>query len=172
MLRFPALLLLSAVLLSSCVGTPRRAGLTTPAPDFDPARFFVGQSEGRGVLRKVFARPNPFVVHGEGRIDPDGVLVLVQRLAPSVGKAKTRTWRLHAVGDGQWRGTLSDAISPVTAEVRGNLFHPRYTIKGGYHAEQWIFLQPGGDSALNRMSVTRLGMSLGRIEETIRRVGN
>jgi hypothetical protein len=37
-------------------------------------------------------------------------------------------------------------------------------------AEQWIYLQPGGRTALNRMRLTKLGITVGRLDETIRKL--
>jgi hypothetical protein len=37
--------------------------------------------------------------------------------------------------------------------------------------DQYIYLQPGGRLALNRMSVNKIGITFATIEETIRRVG-
>ena len=42
---------------------------------------------------------------------------------------------------------------------------------GGLIAEQRLSMQPDGDTALNRMTVRKLGVVVAVISETIRRVG-
>lgn len=45
----------------------------------------------------------------------------------------------------------------------------RFEMNHGLVAEQWIYLQPGGQTAINRMSVSRFGMLVAAFEETIHR---
>ena len=64
---------------------------------------------------------------------------------------------------------MTGARGLVAAEVEGNRMHIRFTMEHGLVAEQWIYLQPGGQIALNRMSVSKLGVRVASLEETIRR---
>ena len=43
-------------------------------------------------------------------------------------------------------------------------------MKGGVQAEQWIYLQPDQRTALNRMRITKLGVTVAQIDETIRKI--
>ena len=43
-------------------------------------------------------------------------------------------------------------------------------MQGGLHAQQWFYLQPGGQVALNRMVVTKFGLPVASLDETIRRL--
>ena len=85
-------------------------------------------------------------------------------------RPETRQWRFRRLGPNRYAGTLSDAAGPVAGEVQGNMLHLRYPMKGGVSAEQWIYLQPDGRTALNRMRLTKLGITVGRLDETIRDV--
>ena len=40
-------------------------------------------------------------------------------------------------------------------------------MKGGLHAQQWLYLQPGGQVARNRMVVTKFGVPVASLDETI-----
>ena len=58
---------------------------------------------------------------------------------------------------------------PVTGEVTGHRLHLRFRLKSGLRAEQWLELQAGGRTALNRMVVTKWGVPVARLTETITR---
>jgi Protein of unknown function (DUF3833) len=74
------------------------------------------------------------------------------------------------LGGGRYGGTLSDAEGPLVAQITGNCLHLRYSAKGHLSVEQWLYLQPGGKVALNRMVVRKFGIRVARLDETIRRV--
>lgn len=157
--------------LAGCVSTPRHADLAAPGPTFAPEVFFAGKTVGEGRLRVVFSHAKPVHVEGEGRVEPDGALTLVQRVEEQDKPARVRSWRLRHSQDGGYDVTLSDAIGPVDVEVKANLLHIRFTMKGRLGVEQWIYLQPDGRSALNRMVVRKFGIPVATLHETIRKVG-
>lgn len=168
-----AAFLLSAMLLlptGACVALPSHKALAATTPIFSPQGFFAGQTRGDGVLRIALSHARPVHVRGEGHLETDGTLVLVQRVTEGDKTPRTRTWHLHPAGTGQFSGTLSDAIGPVTADVQGNRLHLQFTAKGGLRIEQWLYLQPGGQIALNRMIVRKFGVRVAALSETIRRV--
>jgi hypothetical protein len=158
------LLLLPA--LGACVPSGHLASLRAPRPVFDPAAFFVGHTRGVGQLKIVFSGTKPTLVEGHGRMEGD-TLVLDQRVTQGDKPATTRQWRLHDTGGGRWTGTLTDARGPVVAEVEGNRFHVAFAMKGGTHAEQWLYLRPGGTVVTNRMVVTKFGLPVASLDETI-----
>lgn len=162
--------LLAAVLIGGCGSASPAPELAAPRPLFRAEQFFAGRTEGRGSLKIMFKDAQQVRVEGQGRADADGSMVLDQIVWRSGHKPQKRQWRLRPVGGGRYEGTLTDATGRVQGEVRGNLFHLRYPMKGGVNAEQWIYLQPDGRTALNRMTITKFGMTVGRLEETIRKV--
>lgn len=169
-MRTPLLVLLA--LPTACVAAPHPASLDAPAPVFDPVRFFTGRTVGSAELKVIFSAPKRVAVQGLGHVDPDGTLVLDQRVDQEGKRPRTREWRLREVAPGRYAGTLTDAEGPVRADVHGNRLHLRYRMKdGGLEVEQWIYLQPGGREALNRMSISKFGIGVGRLEETIRKIG-
>lgn len=160
------------MLLTGCVSVPEHERLAQPAPEFSPLAFFSGRTVGEGTL-DILLKPGrtPLHVAGEGRIESDGALVLVQRVRRGGEDAPPtlRRWRIEAGGGGNYRGTLSDAESPVVGEVRGNRLHLRFVADGGVDVEQWLYLQPGAKVALNRMVVRKFGLPVAAVEETIRK---
>lgn len=137
-----------ALALTGCVSTDHAAMVDAEAPRFDPLAFFTGRLQGDGRL-KVMLRPRRSV---EGK-------------APY-----NRRWRIRETAPGRYAGTLSDAAGPVTGEVRGNLLHLTFALKGGLHADQWLALSRDGGTAHNVLVARKFSLPVARLDETIRRV--
>lgn len=163
----PALALSAAWLAGGCVAGGSLHREARPAPVFDPAVFFTGRSEGHGRLSIMTRHTHQVVVQSNGRMAPDGTLVLDQAVSDDGKPAKMRQWRLRQDGPGRWQGTLSDAAGPVSGEVSGNRLHLAFPIKGGLHAQQWLYLQPDGRTVRNRMVVRKFGLPVASLTETI-----
>ena len=139
------------------------------APALAPEQFFVGRTEGTGVASVIMSGKHGVRVRSHGRIEGAGTLVLDQVVMEEGKPARKRTWRLVRSGI-RLSGTISDARGPVTGEIAGNVLHLRYRSVEGPSVEQWITFQPGGRIATNRMVFRKFGMSLGTLQETIRKV--
>ena len=74
------------------------------------------------------------------------------------------------VGPGRYRGTLTEASGPVTGEVVGNRLTLAFPMRGGLRVRQWLYLQPGGQVARNRLVVTKLGVPVASLDEVITRL--
>lgn len=140
--------------------------LAAPRPVFQPEVFFAGRTEGHAHLKVLFRSTKPVHVIGRGHLDR-GTLVLDQTVMQQGKKPEQREWRLHQLGPGKFAGTLSDASGPVAGDVKGNCLHLTYPMKGGLKVEQRIYLQSGGKTALNRMTVSKLGITVAHLNETI-----
>ena len=145
------------------------APIATTGPAFSPQRFFAGRTEGTGELKTLFSPRHTVRVHGSGRVDADGTLILDQSVDEQGKPAKQREWRIHETAPGRYTGTLSDATGPVVANVTGNRLDIRFEMKGGLAAEQWLDLAPDGRSARNHMSIRKLGIVVATLNETIRK---
>lgn len=162
--------LLLALPLAGCAGA--RSSLDAPTPVFRAEQFFAGHTEGQGRVKIDFSEPKTFNVHGDGQLDADGTLVLDQ-VVEQEGKAPNRReWHIRRAGSG-YAGTLTDDTTDgeVRGDVRGNRLHLAYKMKNGMAVQQWINLQPGGRTALNRMRVSKFGVTVATLEETIRKQG-
>ncbi|GAO38063.1 hypothetical protein SCH01S_03_00370 [Sphingomonas changbaiensis NBRC 104936] len=162
--------LLSLAALAGCAASQPGEELARPQPVFDVAAFFAGRTHGDATLKIIFKDPEQVRVEGNGHATPDGALILDQVVRRGTQPPETRQWRFRALGANRYAGTLTDATGPVQGNVQGNMLHLRYPMKGGVTAEQWIYLQPGGRTALNRMRITKLGITVGRLDETIRKL--
>jgi hypothetical protein len=163
----PISLALPAVLaLAGCAYHPGRE-FAAQAPAFDAAVFFAGETEGVGTLHRVLSRPRTMVVRSRGRY-VEGRLLLTQRILIQDQQPTRRTFDLHRVAPGQWRGTLSDSSGPVTAVSEGNALHVRFKTASGFSVDQRLYLAANGRTAQNRTVITRFGTDWARIDETIR----
>lgn len=152
---------------SACVPSDHLARARAPAPVFDPIVFFAGHTKGRGSLAVAMHRRKPTLVDGHGIVTSDGGIDLAQDVRQGDGTPTHRTWHLRRIATGRYAGTLSGARGPVSGEVEGNCFHLRFAMKGGLRAQQWLYLQPDGQTARNWMIVTKFGVTVAHLEETI-----
>ena len=157
--------------LGACVSPSSRQGLSSPTPVFSVERFFTGSTEGRGILKTAVSHGKNVQVHGTGHLEPDGTLVLDQRVEQIGTKDQHRQWHFNKIGGNRYSGTLTDAAGPVTGEIVGNCLHLSYELKQhGLNAEQWLYLQQDRRVVLNRMIVRKLGITVATLDETIQHV--
>lgn len=161
------LLLLPLLVAAS---SPPHAELAAPTPVFVPERFFVGRTEGTGTLKVTLHKAQAVRVRSQGRVE-DQVLVLDQVVERTGTPPERRQWRIRKAAGGRITGTVSDGTGPVEGDLSGNRLHLRYKLKKDkVDVAQWIYLQPGGQVALNRMTLRRFGLKVGTLDETIRRL--
>ncbi len=161
---------LLTLITAACAGQSEPHLPAAPAPAFSAQRFFDGRTHGDGELKIALSKPRHTVVEGRGRIESDGTLVLDQTVTQDQAAPEHRQWRIRETSPGRYAGTLSDATGPVSGAVTGNLLHLHFTMKHGLIADQWLDLAADGQRAQNRMTITKFGLTVARLNETIRRV--
>ena len=157
---------LACLLLASCAPGPP-AAVGEPGPAFDPIAFFTGNSQGEAILDQLFKGERTVRVHSIGRRGNDGTLTLVQRIAIEGERPRTRRWTMRRVGKGRYMGQLTDASGPVDIRTIGRAVRIRYPMKGGLNVEQWLMARSGGQTLDNRLSVTKWGFEVARLQERI-----
>jgi len=135
-------------------------------------RFFAGRTEGNGSVRIIMSGTSNVRTQGQGRVLPDGTLVLEHVVHQQGAPERRRTWRMRRTAPGRYTGTISDARGPVTAESSGNRVHVTYRTREGHSVDQWITFNPDGRTATNNMTFRRMGIRVATLQETIRRVGD
>jgi hypothetical protein len=140
-----------------------------PAPRFDPVTFFSGRTEGVGTMKIMLRGSRAVRVQGHGQVQRDGSIVLDQTVNAG-GKSQSRKWHLRETAPGRYSGTLSDARGAVAGDSAGNRFHLAYQSKSGFAVEQWITLAADGRSARNLLTAKKFGMTVGKLDETIRKL--
>jgi uncharacterized protein DUF3833 len=138
----------------------------------DPLRFFAGRTETQGMVKVLFRKPYRTRSLGQGRIEPDGSLSLVQRVEDDGKPPRERRWRVHQVGPGRYSGTMSDATGPVDIEQVGNRYRFRFTMKGHLNVEQWLTPMVGATAARTTTRIRKFGMTVATTDGTVRKLGD
>jgi hypothetical protein len=162
------------VLLSASPGavtakpaSPNRA----QSPKADALHFFEGRTETAGTVKAIMRKPYRTRSLGRGRMDPDGTLILIQRVEDEGKPPRERRWRIRQTAAGHYSGTMSEASGPIAIDEVGGRYRFRFKMKGNLSVEQWIAPLPGGVSARNLMTVRKFGMVVATGDGTIRRLG-
>jgi hypothetical protein len=145
--------------------------LAAAPPAMAPEHFFLGRTEGAGTVQMVLSGSHQVRDHSRGRLDRSGALILEQIVEEEGKPARRRSWRLVRAGGNRIAGTISDAVGPVTGDIKGNVLHLKYRAREANAAvEQWITLHPGGRTASNRMVFRKFGFKAATLESTIRKL--
>jgi hypothetical protein len=145
--------------------------LAAAPPATSPEHFFVGRTEGAGNVQMIMAGSHKVRDVSRGRLDRSGALILEQMVYEEGKPARRRSWRLARSGPNRIAGTISDAVGPVTGDIRGNVLHLKYQAReANAQVEQWITLHPGGRTASNRMIFRKFGFKAASLNSTIRKL--
>ena len=138
----------------------------------DAMRFFEGRTESLATIKLVMKRPYKSRSVGRGEIKSDGSLHLVQRVEDEGKPVHERRWHIRQVGPGRYAGTMSEAKGPVTIDEVDGRYRFRFKMKGNVSVEQWIAPLPGGKTASTKVTIRKMGITVGQSEGTIRRLDN
>ena len=155
--------------LSTLLGLLLLAVAQVAAPA-GPEHFFVGRTEGVGVVDVFLSGRHKVRDRSHGRIDASGALLINQVVEEEGKPARTRRWRLVRSSPLRISGTISDARGPVAGEIKGNVLYLRYRSTEGPSVEQRITLHPDGRTASNSMTFRKFGFKVATMESTIRRM--
>jgi hypothetical protein len=140
-----------------------------PAHAFNPVNFFRGRTAGEGTLKILFQSPKRITVQSVGTEQKDRSLILKQVINEPAKSPRTRYWRLRQTGPNRFEGTLTDAVGPVRVTVDQGAIRIRYKTKDNLDYDQ--LLTPAGPRIVNnRLRVRRLGVTVARVEEVIRKI--
>ena len=163
------LALLAPVLLPVSVSAATSFSVPSSAPA-DPMRFFVGRTESVGRVKVMFHQAYGTRSTGQGRIEPDGSLYLVQQVFDDGKPPHERRWRVRQVGPGRYTGTMTEASGPVTIDRLGDRFRFSFRMNGRLNVEQMLTPLPGGRSATNNAKIRRFGMVVATTEGIVRKL--
>jgi hypothetical protein len=154
-----------AALILFAIGAPAAA-----LQRVDPLRFFSGQTETEGTVKILFNKPFRSRSFGQGRIEPDGSLTLVQRVEDEGKPPRERRWRVREVGSGRWAAAMSDAVGPVAIDQVGDRYRFRFRMKGNLAVEQWLAPLPGARTARTVTRARKFGMTVMTSEGTVHKL--
>jgi uncharacterized protein DUF3833 len=138
----------------------------------DPLRFFAGRTETKGMVKVLFKKPYQSRSLGQGKIEADGSLTLVQRVEDDGKPPHERRWRVRRVGPGRYVGTMSEASGPVDIEQVGDGYRFRFSMKGHLNVEQWLTPLAGATAAHTSTKVRKFGMTVATTEGTVRKLND
>jgi hypothetical protein len=173
-----AVILLGFVLLTTgCASLQPRdfAGSTTR---FELDRYFVGHALSWGVFENRDGQPKRFFIcNSYGKRNGDGSVVLHQHFRFSDGKTQQRDWVIHRIDATHWEATANDMVGVARGEGMGNAFYWEYNITvdrknplATVHIRQWMYLAEGTDTLTTRLVISKLGITLFEVTESIHHV--
>ena len=136
----------------------------------DPLRFFEGRTETQGTVKVMFHKAYRSRSIGDGRIAPDGSLVLVQHVQDDGKPSHDRRWLVRRIAPDRYSASMTEAVGPVIIDKVGERYRFRFRMKGNLSAEQMLTPLPGGRSARNSLKVKRMGFTVATTEGTIRKI--
>lgn len=145
------------------------AAAPAAAAELDFVAFFLGRTQGHNEVKIAFRKPVRQVTDSVGRKAANGDLVLHDTIKEDGKPTKTRRWVMRSAGPNKFTGTMSDAVSPVRVTVSGNKATLRYKVKGGISVEQTLTMRDS-KTVVNHVAAKKLGVRLGRLEGTIRKL--
>jgi hypothetical protein len=136
----------------------------------NPLRFFEGRTVVDGMVKVMFHKAYRTHSIGEGVIERDGSLTLVQHVVDEGKPPHDRKWRVHSTGAETFSAMMSEAVGPVTIERVGDNYRFRYKMKGKLSVEQVLSPMADGRSARNVGKVRKMGMVVATSTGIIRKV--
>ena len=136
----------------------------------DPMRFFVGRTETVGQVKVMFHKAYATRSTGQGRIQPDGSLLLVQEVFDAGKPPHERRWHVRQTGPGRYTGTMTDAVGPVMIDRIGDRYRFRFQMDGRLSVEQMLVPLAGGRAASSSVKIRKFGMVVATTDGLVRQV--
>jgi hypothetical protein len=145
-------------------------------PHFRLETFFEGQTRAWGIFEDRFSNlRRQFTVDIDGTWDGE-TLTLVEDFVYDDGEEERRVWVIRRDGEHGYTGEADGVIGPASGRAYGNTVNWRYhfdLVVGGrsfkVHFDDWMFLQPDGETMINRAHVTKWGIRIGTASIFFRR---
>jgi hypothetical protein len=110
-----------------------------------------------------------------GRREGDA-LVITQDFTFEDGHRQQRVFRVRRIDDHRYEATANDMVGVSRGEAYGNTFHWEYTIAlrpgnplANVRFKLWMYLQADGETMINRVTVSKLGVILSETTEHFHR---
>jgi hypothetical protein len=138
--------------------------------DHAPLQFFNGKTEMVSTIKVIMKKPFRSRAIGTGRILPDGSLSLAQQVFDEGEPTRQRNWKIRQIASGQYAGTMTEAVGPVTVDEVEGKYRFKYKMKGNLAVEQWMTPLAGGKAAKSTVTVRKFGMKVASSTGIIKRV--
>lgn len=158
-----------------CCRSLAPARFAAALPEFQPDRFFEGTTHSWGVMETPSGAPTRrFTTIMEG-VRTGDTLVLTQHFRFDDGRTEERIWHVRRLDAHRYEGTAADVIGTARGQAYGNAFRWDYTLAlspsifSRVRVRQWMYLQEGGETMVNRVAISKLGVQVGQTTEYFRR---
>ena len=161
---------LAVFALAGCA-TPPQIVQQPADPPLVLESFFAGATEGEGVFVNSWTgSERRFRVQIAGTWDGT-VLTLVEDFDYADGEKDRKTWKLTRFGPGAFTGTREDVVGQAKAWTEGKVVRLEYDVKlaGWTLGFSDVLALRGDGSLLNRATVGKWGIRLGRVELQLRK---
>jgi uncharacterized protein DUF3833 len=172
---------ISAVLIAFCLlaagcRTMRPESFAGAEPRFEPEKFFEGPTRSWGVIESRSGRPKSrFRTEMMGRREGDD-LMITQDFTFEDGHQQQRVWRVRRIDDHRYDATANDVVGVSHGLAYGNTFHWEYTVAlrpgnplANLRFKLWMYLQADGETMINKVTISKLGVILARTTEHFHR---
>jgi hypothetical protein len=142
-----------------------------PWPAFQPDQFFLGRTEGRGIVRDLTGRLiDRCSITTLGVWDQDyGALRFEEAYVFDDGQSDVLTWTFEPDGQGRMSASAASISAPVRGWTRGEDYHLRFRRRGGPRAGaltltynvRFSLMQP--DLAMKVARIGLFGLTLGEM---------
>ncbi|MEQ9641850.1 MAG: DUF3833 domain-containing protein [Alphaproteobacteria bacterium] len=171
------LVLLALLPLAAC-DEPEVADFADHSPKLDFIDYFTGEVHAWGLFTDRFGTVRrQFTVVMNGRVENEK-LVLTEDFTYDDGETEQRVWTVERANDG-YVATAPDVVGAAVGERAGNAVRFRYELNlpvdddvWTVTADDWIYLQPGAEVALNQATFSYWGIEVGRVNIAFRKVTN
>lgn len=161
---------LAFVALAGCA-TPPQIVQQSAEPPLVLESFFEGVTEGEGMFVNSFTGTERRFRVRIGGTWNGTVLTLVEDFDYADGEKDRKTWTLTRSGPGAFTGTREDVVGQARAWTEGKVVRLEYDVKlaGWTVAFSDILALRGDGSLLNKATVGKWGLRLGRVELHLRK---
>lgn len=137
-------------------------------PRFRLEEYFDGKSRAWGIFEDRFGSlRRQFTVDIDGSWDGE-VLTLVEDFVYDDGELEQRIWTIRPVGENGYEGSADGVVGTAIGSAYGNALNWQYHFDLAIgertlnvHFDDWMFLQPDGETMINRARVSKWGIEVG-----------
>jgi hypothetical protein len=141
-------------------------------PVLKPEIYFAGRTHSWGIFETPGGQPTKTIrTETSGRWD-GARLHFEQDIQFQDGSTEHRSWLIHRLDAHHYTATGTGIIGVAHGAAYGNVFHLDFTLDaapgnplGHVHMSQWMYLQEGGKTLVNRDTLTKAGVIITEITE-------
>lgn len=164
------------LLIANGCASMRPEQFAAGTPPFDPMHYFEGQTRSWGVIESRSGEPRSTFRATMLGVRDAGGLTITQNFLFDSGRKQQRIWHIKRIDEHRFDATGSDVVGIATGYAYGNTFRWEYTLQltpgnplTRVRMKHWMYLAEDGDSMINRVIISKLGIVVAETTEYFRR---